>query len=110
MSNKHRYLTTSKIKKLKKLRDKFYNESFGICPYCNNNIPKNKWSIDHIIPLNKDGLEIDEENLVGCCTKCNSKKSDKPLIIFITKFITKKKNPLKARQNYYLQQFTKNYD
>lgn len=105
MSN--RYLCGSKRRKLKKLKDKLHNESFGICAYCNKSISKNNWSVDHITPLSKDGPEVDEENLVGCCAKCNSTKGDKPLIIFIAKFITKNKNPLKARQNYYLQQFTK---
>lgn len=36
-------------------------------------------TIDHVIPLSKGGTN-DEENLVTCCSRCNSKKSCKIMV------------------------------
>jgi 5-methylcytosine-specific restriction endonuclease McrA len=33
-----------------------------------------KATIDHIIPVSKGGNIFDEDNIVACCGKCNSKK------------------------------------
>jgi 5-methylcytosine-specific restriction endonuclease McrA len=48
-----------------------------MCPYCQN-ILGNAPHLDHIYPVSKGGLNL-EENLVYCCQSCNSKKSDKGL-------------------------------
>jgi hypothetical protein len=47
------------------------------CPYCSKSIGA-KPHLDHIYPVSKGGLNLDE-NLVYCCNPCNSKKSDKSL-------------------------------
>lgn len=48
-----------------------------LCPYCSQSIGT-KPHLDHIYPVSKGGLNLDE-NLVYCCNPCNSKKSDKSL-------------------------------
>lgn len=48
-----------------------------LCPYCSKSIGT-KPHLDHIYPVSKGGLNLDE-NLVYCCNSCNSKKSDKSL-------------------------------
>jgi len=50
------------------------------CPYCNE-LLGNDIHLDHIYPVAKGGLNI-EENLVYCCQKCNALKSSKSLKIF----------------------------
>jgi 5-methylcytosine-specific restriction endonuclease McrA len=43
------------------------------CQYCGKKYPAPKLSIDHIIPKSKKGASS-WDNLVACCSKCNSKK------------------------------------
>ena len=49
-----------------------------ICIYCNNKIPREQRSMDHIIPISRGGLHS-IENLVMCCKSCNSSKRDRLL-------------------------------
>lgn len=51
------------------------------CPYCGSELG-NDAHLDHIQPINRGGLSIDE-NLVWCCAKCNLSKSNKGLIEFL---------------------------
>jgi 5-methylcytosine-specific restriction endonuclease McrA len=51
------------------------------CPYCGNSLGSNP-HLDHIYPVSKGGLSI-VENLIWCCSTCNSLKTDKGLIQFI---------------------------
>ena len=51
------------------------------CPYCNKALSKENAHLDHVYPVSKGGLSI-LENLVYCCSECNSKKSDKGLFQF----------------------------
>ena len=43
-----------------------------ICAYCGRKAD----TVDHIVPKSKGGTEADS-NLVACCKRCNSKKSDR---------------------------------
>ena len=54
------------------------------CPYCLLPIGSEP-HLDHIYPVSKGGLNI-AENLVYCCMKCNSNKSDKGLRQFCIEF------------------------
>lgn len=54
------------------------------CPYCLLPIGATP-HLDHIYPVSKGGLNI-AENLVYCCKKCNSNKSDKGLRQFCIEF------------------------
>lgn len=47
------------------------------CPYCLKcNI--DKWELDHIIPLSKEGTHS-QDNVMWCCRTCNRKKYNKLL-------------------------------
>lgn len=56
-------------------------EKTSTCPYCGNSLGSEP-HLDHIYPVSKGGLSI-VENLVWCCSVCNSSKSDKGLIQFL---------------------------
>jgi 5-methylcytosine-specific restriction endonuclease McrA len=58
----------------------------GSCVYCDKKLlDANDIHVDHIIPINYNGLPI-EENLVLVCSQCNLKKSNLLLREFIKKF------------------------
>lgn len=48
------------------------------CQYCGIVLTNSKYTIDHIIPKDKGGINS-WENCVCCCRPCNSKKSNKTL-------------------------------
>jgi 5-methylcytosine-specific restriction endonuclease McrA len=68
--------------------EKHKNNGKLICSYCgrddlisgfhtfNKRNVKNLATIDHIIPLSKNGLKYDKNNCCVSCKKCNHKKSD----------------------------------
>ena len=51
------------------------------CPYCGLSMGISP-HLDHIYPVAKGGLSI-IENLIWCCSTCNSIKSNKGLIQFL---------------------------
>jgi len=46
------------------------------CEYCRKPVPMDQRTVDHVIPLDRDGLH-DALNLVMACSTCNSSKSNK---------------------------------
>jgi len=52
------------------------------CPYCNVELYRKYVTIDHILPKNKGGLDI-ENNKIYCCIDCNYAKSDMLPLDFI---------------------------
>lgn len=52
------------------------------CYYCGKNVPKKTITLDHIIPQDLGGPTI-PENLIPCCAKCNSLKSNMNLQQFM---------------------------
>jgi 5-methylcytosine-specific restriction endonuclease McrA len=52
------------------IRDKF------TCQYCGEKFKIRELTIDHVIPLNREGLS-DWENIVTACRTCNNKKGGK---------------------------------
>ena len=58
------------------------------CQYCLKQLPRNKLTIDHVIPRSKNGTNS-FENCVTSCLKCNNKKSDK-LLREVNLFLKKK--------------------
>lgn len=48
---------------------------FGGCCFCGS---QKKLTLEHIVPLSKGGLHV-EENLLGSCKPCNSSKHVKPI-------------------------------
>lgn len=51
-----------------------------VCPYCKKHT--SIWEVDHIIPKNKGGLNIDS-NLINICYKCNISKSNTDLLEWV---------------------------
>lgn len=43
------------------------------CAYCGTQTPKSDITSDHVVPLSRDGGDV-EENLVQACRSCNSSK------------------------------------
>jgi len=56
-------------------RNNLYRRDNYQCQYCGSG---SDLTLDHVIPKRLGGKDT-WENLVACCKKCNSKKSDKPL-------------------------------
>lgn len=70
------YKTWTKRKnKINKIRENVYNKSNGKCVYCNDKMIFEEMTIDHLIPLNRNGTNADK-NLVCSCNECNMNKGD----------------------------------
>lgn len=48
----------------------------NICQYCGNKFSFHELTMDHVIPKSRGG-DKSWENIVACCKKCNTKKSNK---------------------------------
>lgn len=68
-----RALMTSKLRELIKKRDNYTCKQCGLSTYDEPNL---LLEIDHIVPISKGGLSV-EENLQTLCWKCNRTKGDK---------------------------------
>jgi hypothetical protein len=71
--NPIRYFIRESISK--ELRDKIFNRDNNECQLNLDGCSKKAELIDHIIPISKGGLSI-EDNLQASCTNCNLKKSN----------------------------------
>lgn len=74
----------------KKLRLHIYSRDEYTCQYCSGKFSENELTLDHVIPIEKDGQNT-EENLVTACKNCNGKKTGLDLEIFL--FKNKNLNP-----------------
>ena len=52
------------------------------CVYCGAELTSANRSLDHVIPLSKNGSHC-ADNLVACCRRCNSSKKNKTLSDFL---------------------------
>jgi 5-methylcytosine-specific restriction endonuclease McrA len=75
----------SNNKKSSYSKSAIYTRDKNICQYCGGKFPRDRLSIDHVIPRCKShllpaGVKISSfENCVTSCLSCNSKKADKTL-------------------------------
>lgn len=68
--------------KARKLRLSFWwknkiNE--GLCYLCGNKFPKEKLTMEHLVPLSRGGLSI-KTNVVVACKNCNSQKKHQTIV------------------------------
>ena len=56
----------------KKVREKVLHRDNFTCFYCGQEAN----TADHLIPISKGGISS-EDNMVACCTRCNSGKRDR---------------------------------
>lgn len=59
----------------RKVLDKLWEDA-DKCPYCKDNFSNSPKSLDHLIPIALGGLHA-IHNVVICCLKCNTRKSNK---------------------------------
>ena len=64
------------IKTRKPNRKNIFIRDDGKCQYCNKTLTYNKSTVDHVVPKSKAGRDT-WENLVLCCTHCNTKKGNR---------------------------------
>mgnify|MGYP001287283655 CR=1 FL=1 len=67
----------------KKMRNEVYQRDNYQCGFCFEDFSNNRreLTIDHIIPLAKDGLD-EMSNYIAACRKCNESKKDLPIAEF----------------------------
>ena len=70
---KHIRIEREKARKLRKSQWWLTLKNKGICHYCNQPIPPNQLSMDHIVPLARGGKST-KGNIVPACMECNRKK------------------------------------
>lgn len=62
-----------------RVRNVIWIRDGGMCMKCGKKMlkTKDKWHVDHIVPITKGGAEWDLDNLELSCAKCNLKKGAK---------------------------------
>jgi hypothetical protein len=55
-------------------RQRLWKEQEGICIYCNRQVPADKASLDHIIPVDLSDERSHPDGLVMTCKRCNKEK------------------------------------
>jgi hypothetical protein len=59
------------------------------CHYCAEELWRNNFTIDHLVPLGQGGLDV-RSNKVACCRRCNEKKGSltlqefRPIFFYMT--------------------------
>jgi hypothetical protein len=76
-------------------RKTVYERDNGTCCYCGKAVSLSKFTYDHVYPKSKGGL-TNWNNIVTCCLKCNSKKSDHTLMESGMKLLKKPYAPMIA--------------
>jgi 5-methylcytosine-specific restriction endonuclease McrA len=59
-----------------------YNRDMYLCQYCGTQLLNSNATIDHIIPVSRFSSKKEAntwENMVACCKKCNTKKSNRTI-------------------------------
>jgi len=59
-----------------------------ICNYCGTELDDKNATVDHVIPIAKQGNPMDLQNMVSCCKSCNSKKGSRSEHVFLARTAT----------------------
>ena len=81
---KHRFTTKSRRGRghiSKAVRRGVYRRDGFTCKYCRERFHPTKLTIDHLVPLDRGGLD-EVRNYVSCCQDCNQKKANLSLATF----------------------------
>ena len=63
------------------MRNDIYRRDNFTCQFCQDKFDQEDLTIDHLVPLAQGGLD-EVTNYVTCCSPCNNRKSDLPLVKF----------------------------
>ena len=81
---KHRFTTKSRQGRghiSRAIRRTVYRRDGFTCQYCRERFSPTELTIDHLVPLDRGGLD-EVRNYVTCCEDCNQKKDNLPLAEF----------------------------
>lgn len=62
--------------KRQKWLDRKYAAHQNFCVYCARGLLRKEMSVDHVVPLSKGGLDV-EDNWAVSCIPCNNEKGDR---------------------------------
>lgn len=74
---------SSNLKERKKIKNYLYRECKQLCPVCGKHMIYKDFTIDHII-AKKIGGRDNLNNLIGMCSRCNSKKGHRSVLLFLS--------------------------
>lgn len=67
---------------IESVRTEIYERDDYTCQYCQNQFKRDSLTIEHIVPVNKKGIN-DRINYITACRSCNSSKRDEVLSEFL---------------------------
>lgn len=70
------YVSTSAHRVVRFSKQNVYLRDSGTCQYCGKRCSPKELTIDHVIPVSKQGLE-NWGNVVAACRSCNQKKGNR---------------------------------
>lgn len=62
----------------------------GICHYCGNKFKPSDLTMDHVVPLSREGKST-KGNVVPCCKDCNNKKKYMTPVDMVIKIMNEEK-------------------
>ncbi len=70
------YVSSSAYRRVRYSKHNVYLRDAGICQYCGKKCSNKELTIDHVIPVSKQGPET-WSNVVAACRHCNQKKGNR---------------------------------
>ena len=70
------YISSAAHRRVRFSKQNVYLRDLGICQYCGKNCSNKELTIDHVIPVSKQGPE-NWSNIVAACRHCNQRKGNR---------------------------------